>query len=195
MKLIATTNTAAFVGVASSFAYAEDFATRLTGFQEVPASILSPGSGKLYLNLDRRAGTLNYTLSYTALSSPVTQAHIHFGQKHTAGGIMVFFCSNLGNGPPGTPACPANGGAVSGTITADKILGPTAQNVSPNDFDALVKALVTKTAYANVHTTRFPPGEIRGQIYREHWDRHDDKRDGKRGGKHDDDDHHHDHHR
>jgi hypothetical protein len=36
----------------------------------------------------------------------VTQAHIHFGPGRVNGGIMVFLCSNLGNGPEGTQPCP-----------------------------------------------------------------------------------------
>jgi hypothetical protein len=79
---------------------------------------------------------------------------------------MVFFCSNLPSPPPGTQACPASGGTVSGTITAASVIGPTAQNVTPGDFDALTDALTSNTAYGNIHTTKFPAGEIRGQIRR-----------------------------
>ena len=86
---------------------------------------------------------------------------------------MVFFCTNLNNGPPGTQLCPAGGGTVTGTITGGSVVGPTAQHVTPGDFDALVAALVSDTAYGNIHTTAFPSGEIRGQI------RHDDHEDDK----------------
>jgi hypothetical protein len=94
----------------------------------------------------------------------VTQAHIHFGKEHVAGGIIAFLCTNLGNGPAGTPACPANSGTVTGTITAASVEAILKQNVSAGDFDALEDALTSNTAYANVHTTAFPAGEIRGQI-------------------------------
>ena len=47
-----------------------------------------------------------YRLSYSALTGNVTQAHIHFGQAAVNGGISAFLCSNLGNGPAGTQACP-----------------------------------------------------------------------------------------
>jgi hypothetical protein len=65
----------------------------------------------------------------------VTQSHIHFGQ--VPGGVMVFFRSNLGNGPMGTQACPANGGTVSGTITPADVVAIAGQNVTAGDFDAL----------------------------------------------------------
>ena len=88
---------------------------------------------------------------------------------------MVFFCSNLANPPAGTQPCPADGGTVTGTITAASVIGPTAQNVTPGDFDALSDALESDTAYGNIHTMKFPAGEIRGQIRRGHrdHDRHD----------------------
>src|SRR5438445_8254998 len=80
------------------------------------------------------------------------------------GGIMVFLCSNLGNGPAGTPACPTPSGTVTGTLTPASVIGPTAQNITPGNFQGLVTALTTQTSYGNIHTTQFPAGEIRGDI-------------------------------
>jgi hypothetical protein len=96
----------------------------------------------------------------------VTQAHIHFGKSRDSGGIMVFFCSNLGNGPTGTPKCPLNSGTVTGTWTAASVVGPAAQNIAAGNFAGLVDALNSNTAYANVHTTFYTAGEIRGQVHR-----------------------------
>jgi len=105
----------------------------------------------------------------------VSQAHIHFGKSRDSGGILVFFCTNLtfsGTGP--TPqACPANSGTVSGTWTKADVQAITGQNVVAGDFNALVVALESNTAYANVHTvpppgathTAYPGGEIRGQVH------------------------------
>jgi hypothetical protein len=44
------------------------------------------------------------------------------------------------------------------------LLGIAAQGFPAANFDALVEALDSDTAYANVHTTTFPAGEIRGQV-------------------------------
>jgi len=51
-------------------------------------------------------------------------------------------CTNLGNGPAGTPACPPAGGTVTGTLTAaTSVVGPAAQNVHTfADFIKIVKS-------------------------------------------------------
>ena len=151
---------------------AEEFHSILTGFNEVGAlnnqsgAIFTQGRGGLELKLDRTNETLTFTLRFQNLSSPVTQAHIHFGKKHMAGGVMVFFCSNLATAPAGTQPCPADGGTVTGTLTAANVLAIAGQNVTAGDFNAITEALLTDTAYANVHTANFPAGEIRGQVVR-----------------------------
>jgi hypothetical protein len=148
----------------------EEFRAILAGFNEVGAlnsesgAILTQGSGFLELKLDRTNETLTFTLKFENLSSPVTQSHIHFGKEHMAGGVMVFFCSNLATAPAGTQPCPASGGTVTGTLTAANVLGIAGQNVTAGDFNAITAALLTNTAYANVHTANFPAGEIRGQV-------------------------------
>jgi hypothetical protein len=144
--------------------------TFLSGFEELGAlnnetgAIFSPGQGTLDLVLNTNAQTLSFTLVYSGLSANITQSHIHFGKEHVPGGIMVYFCSNLSNPPVGTSTCPVPSGTVTGTLTASSVVGPAAQNVSAGNFNALVQALVSNTAYGNIHTTAFPSGEIRGQI-------------------------------
>ena len=168
--LVAAVTTVSAVG-----ANAQQFQANFSGFQETgplpgptaaeTGAILSNGQGTLALNLNQPAGTLIFTLTFSGLSAPVTQAHIHFGKVHVPGGIIVFFCTNLNNGPVGTQNCPAGGGTVSGTITGANIVGPAAQNIPAGDFAGLVAALLSDTAYGNIHTSKFPAGEIRGQIH------------------------------
>ena len=158
----------------------EEFHAVFSGFNEVGAlnaqsgAILSDGRATLLLKLDRSNQSLSFTLRYSGLGTAVTQAHIHFGKIHMAGNVMVFFCSNLQSAPAGTQPCPANGGTVTGTFTAANVLGIASQNVSANDFDALVDALESDTTYANIHTSGFPAGEIRGEIRRGFGPGHDD---------------------
>lgn len=156
--------------------HAQEYYAKLSGFQEVgglgageTGAINSTGQATLKLTLDKTAQTLTYSLTYSGLTS-VLQSHIHLGKEHVAGGIMVFFCSNLTSPvpPAGTPSCPTDVDpvTVTGTITAAGVVGPTAQNVTAGDFAAVIAALATDTAYANIHTTAFPAGEIRGQVRR-----------------------------
>lgn len=99
------------------------------------------------------------------MSSPVTQAHIHFGAGKTNGGVIVFLCGGQ------MPACPASG-TVTGVITAGDVSVLPASNgdsvipqgIPPGDFAGLLEAIRSGDAYVNVHTANFPNGEIRGQI-------------------------------
>jgi hypothetical protein len=84
----------------------------------------------------------------------------------------VFLCSNLGNGPAGTQLCPPPPATVSGTFTATDVIGPTAQGIAPGELAELIDAIRAGKAYANVHSTRNPGGEIRGQINADRDDDH-----------------------
>jgi CHRD domain len=137
--------------------------TGLSGDEEVP-TVSTTGKGQLRLFVYPDRTTIAYELSYSGLQADATQAHIHFGQLSVNGGISVFLCSNLGNGPSGTQPCPLRSGTVSGVITAASVLGPDAQGIAPGEIDALVDALREQLTYVNVHSTRWPTGEIRGQI-------------------------------
>jgi hypothetical protein len=186
-RLIEAVLVAALVAFSASYVSAEEFIARLNGFRELgglnaeTGAIRSNASGTLHLHLDKNANMATFTLTYTDVGTTapgtgtVTQAHIHFGKVYGTGGILVFFCTNLGNGPAGTQACPANSGTITGTFTPASVRAIAGQNVVAGDFDALVDALRSNTAYANIHTTGFGAGEIRGQIRKDHGGGHDDK--------------------
>ena len=63
------------------------------------------------------------------------------------------------------------------------MLAVPGQHVTAGDFNALAQAILTKTAYANIHTAMFPAGEIRGQVRRDDDEDHHDE-------DHHDEDHH-----
>jgi hypothetical protein len=141
----------------------------LTGYQEsAPAAISSGGTGQFHATIDDDADEITYEIRYSGLGTAATQSHIHFGSRYQNGGVSAFLCTNLGNGPAGTPACPAGTGTseavVTGTITPAQIVGPAGQGIAAGEFDELVQAIRAGVAYANVHTVQFAPGEIRGQI-------------------------------
>jgi len=134
---------------------------RLSGYNENPTLSVA-GSGRFDARL--HPGSFDYTLTYSGLDSGVLQSHIHFGAKWVNGGISVFLCSNLGNGPAGTQACPSPGGTITGTVTPANVIGPSGQDISAGQFDELLQAMRAGLTYANVHSNKYPGGEIRGQI-------------------------------
>ena len=207
---------AAAVSVSASYACAEDFSAKLSGFNEIgsiPTSVtvptappppvtvttsytgavLSDGRGTAKLDLDRNAGTIAYTLTYknVGVTPPKTGtvlfAHIHFGKSRDSGGVLVFFCTNVmfGGTGPTPPSCntdSSGSGTVSGMWKAENVQAIPGQNVQAGDFDALVDALTSNTAYANIHTTSgtmpdtaFPGGEIRGQVHSEDREHREDR--------------------
>ena len=133
----------------------------LVGYEEVPA-ISTEGGGSFRARMSG-SDAFTFRLAYGDLSSHVQQAHIHFGQKSVNGGVAVFLCSNLGNGPAGTAACP-DAGVVTGTITAAQVIGPSGQGIAAGEFEEVIEAIRAGVAYVNVHTDTFPTGEIRGQL-------------------------------
>ena len=135
------------------------FKARLNGFQETP-SISTTGFGDFEATLVDE-GTLHYVLRYKALEGGNTLfAHVHFGERAIAGGVSFFLCGGSTKPDP----CPNVEATVEGTVTAADVIGPTGQGIEPGSFDEIVRAMRAGHAYANVHTTRWPAGEIRGQM-------------------------------
>jgi len=136
----------------------------LVGYNETPLTISTTGGGSFHAKIANDGESFSWTLSYEALEGSVLQSHIHFGAPATTGGISIFLCSNLGNGPAGTQACPASPATISGTARAADVIGPTGQGIEPGAFDEIVAAMRSGFAYANVHSSKWPGGEIRGQL-------------------------------
>lgn len=155
--------------VASGGGERSRLSTDLLGYEEVPA-LSTDGGGSFRAVISRSVDEIRYELSYRGLVGTPTQAHIHFGQESVNGGVSAFLCSNVG-GPAGTQACPVSG-KVTGTIRPVDVIGPAGQGIAAGEFAELVRALRAGVAYANVHSTTYPGGEIRGQLDSDH--DHDD---------------------
>jgi hypothetical protein len=120
--------------------------------------VSSAASGSFEATIDDGASEIGFTLTYADLEAPVLFAHIHFGQRSVNGGVAAFLC-----GGGGKPACPQSG-TVTGTIAPADVVGPTGQGIAAGEFGELVAAIRAGRTYANVHSTKFPAGEVRGQI-------------------------------
>jgi hypothetical protein len=155
------------LGVTQGLRHFEEF---LVGFEEVP-SVSTAAHGEFRAQINSAETAITYSLNYSDLEGAVQQAHIHLGQPGVNGGISVFLCSNLGNGPTGTQPCPNSPATITGTITAADVspnIAATAaartQGLNTGEFGELLKAIRAGATYVNVHSTTWPGGEIRKQI-------------------------------
>jgi hypothetical protein len=136
----------------------------LTGYQEVP-SVSTVARGSFKADIHRDGNAFDWELEYSGLQGNVTQAHIHFAQRHTNGAIVVWLCQTATNpGPAGTAMCPQSG-RVTGTAMAGNVgPGAPAQQLTAGEIAEVIAAMRAGAAYANVHTSISGGGEIRGQI-------------------------------
>jgi CHRD domain len=136
----------------------------LNGYNE-NTSKSTPARGKFRARIENGGSRIHYRLSYQGFTeSPAVVAHIHFSQKHVNGGIVAFLC-----GGGGKPACPNPGGTVEGDIVAADVLAQVPdQGIAAGELAEFIRAMRHGATYVNVHSVRFPGGEIRGQINRGH---------------------------
>ena len=130
--------------------------TTLSGSEETPPDS-SRATGSYQGTVASNNRTISYRLTFSKLSAKATAAHIHAGAKGVAGPVVVWFC-----GGGGRKACPANGGTVTGFINPANVLA--GGDVKQGDLGSLIKAIQAGNTYVNVHSTKYPGGEIRGQI-------------------------------
>jgi hypothetical protein len=151
---------------AAPLAKAEQIGALLTGYEESP-SVSTTATGEFTATIAPDGKSIQYTETYSGLQASVTQSHIHVGQLGVNGSVVIFLCQTSANPDPTglAPQCPQEG-TVSGTITPSNVIaGSTAtQQLVAGDLTAVLTAVQAGAAYANVHTTVSPGGEIRGQI-------------------------------
>jgi hypothetical protein len=137
----------------------KEFKAELNGFNETP-SVSSTGWGDFRAKLVDDT-TLHYEFDYHGLEGGNSLfAHVHFGGRYIAAAVSFFLC---GGSTKPTP-CPNVEGTVEGDVTPADVIGPNGQGIEPGSFEEILRAMRAGHAYANIHTTRWPGGEIRGQI-------------------------------
>ncbi len=158
MKLVVPALVCAILGAAP--ARAVDFFAHLSGAQEVPPAA-TPAAG--YGTIAIAGDVMTVEIAYANLLAPLTIAHIHCCvPAGTNAGVAV----DLDMIPLPT--------TLSGSFTRvfDLSLASTYRAAfiagSGGTVDLararLLDAFGSETAYFNLHTSRFPGGEIRGQI-------------------------------
>jgi hypothetical protein len=134
-----------------------NFVAPLSGDQEVPPAD-TRARGNAIFQLSKDGTELSYKLIVANIEN-VTQAHIHGpAPRGVNTGVVVWLYPDA---PPAT-LIPGrfNGVLAEGTITADNLVG----TLAGQSLGVLIEMIKAGNAYVNVHTSQFPPGEIRGQI-------------------------------
>ncbi|MGQ0639768.1 MAG: CHRD domain-containing protein [Gemmatimonadaceae bacterium] len=134
----------------------EVFTATINGAQERPNPANSNGTGTARLTLFAN-DSIQFDVKIGTIDS-VTLSHIHAGDPTVSGSIIF--------GWPNQPA-PTNFPSLVqfhlGTIYRTSTFSGIFANAG---FDSLVTRMRAGTAYVNVHTRRFPAGEIRGNLSR-----------------------------
>jgi CHRD domain-containing protein len=157
----------AVAGAHHRFLGSHSFHAKLTGAQETPpVTTDAKGIGQFRLRKDDGGlGGLRYLVLVRKIDN-VTLAHIHCAKRGEAGPIVADLYPATG----AQAATLGNGWVVRGTVTTVhpnvqcKLRDGTLTTVT--SLQDLVRLMRRGLTYANVHTTDFPNGEIRGQIHR-----------------------------
>ena len=119
-----------------AFAETVNLVADLTAASEVPATD-SAGTGKVEATLDTETKVFTWTVTYEGLSGDATAAHFHGPAAEGA------------NAPPVVPIDGALASPINGNATLT---------------DEQMTQLQGGQWYFNLHTAKFPDGEIRGQV-------------------------------
>lgn len=113
------------------------FEASLSGSQEVPPAVTT-ATGAAEIQFNENTNKLTWKVTYNGLTGPATAGHIHgpaaMGQN---AGVAIPFAGNL---------------------NAQPVMGET--TITPAQYADLAAGLY----YVNIHSARFPAGEIRGQL-------------------------------
>ena len=184
MKRMVMAAAAILAAAGTTYAFTDEgsrrFSEFLNGLNEAAAVVSTTGNGTFRATISKDGSEINYELTFKELEGDVTQAHIHIGLPQNSGGIVLWLCDSavapFQSPFESTPLCTSNNpgdlrnGRVSGTLTAadvqtapaNGIVGATA--TTPGEFEEVVALIRAGKTYANVHTTKFAPGEIRSQL-------------------------------
>jgi len=136
-------------GEKKNYVESETFMSMFNGSNEVPpVNTFANGVASYTLFKDKRE--LRYNIKFEGLSTPFKSAHFHLGRVGVSGPVVKTITDKF---------VPHNDNLTAGTIEGIW----TFNDKEPLDDKAMTD-LLSKKLYVNIHSQRFPDGEIRGQV-------------------------------
>ncbi len=153
-RLFAVGMVTAFAGSAATLQFYTYFGPEASG---------ATGTGRAFVTYDSTAQTLAFDVLWQGLSANTTVAHIHCC-------VLPPGTVGVAVSPPTLPGFPVGvkGGSYVNIIdlSLNSSFGNAFRNANGGTAAgataALIAGLTNGTAYFNIHSTRFPSGEIRG---------------------------------
>ena len=149
---------AAFVLLLSAPASAQIVTLKatLSGGEETPGVVLTGAVGTVEASVDVEAREISVTLRVFNIpaAGATTAGHFHVGPKGAGGPVVLNFPTSI--------AGRTGDFTMTFRLGAANFVARPAQGI--NTLDDMIQAMVAGNAYANVHTTANPGGEIRGQL-------------------------------
>jgi hypothetical protein len=132
--------------------------THLTGDAERPLPNDSQAQGQAIFQVSDDGTEIRYKLIVANIQN-VTQAHIHCcADSENSAGVVVWLYPSA---PPAQLIPGRSQGVLGeGVITESSLVG----SLAGQSLSVLLDRIASSLAYVNVHTSQFPPGEIRGQL-------------------------------
>ena len=135
----------------AGFAAEKSFKAALSGSEVVPTAT-TMAKGEATFELSKNGKKLSYKVTVSDIEN-VTAAHIHMGKMGVAGPAIVPIQMKAKKGK-------FSGTLAKGTITSKELIG----SLKGKTVTDLITEIESGNAYLNVHTGKYPDGEIRGQI-------------------------------
>ena len=137
---------------------AHNHRTHLTGAAERPNPNDSQAQGQAIFQVSADGSEIQYQVIVANIEN-VTQAHIHCcANSEGTAGIVVWLY-------PSAPPSQLISGRFQGTLAEGSITQASlVGSLAGQSLSVLLGNIASGLAYVNVHTSQFPPGEIRGQI-------------------------------
>ena len=140
------------IGLATTgFAAEKSFKAALSGSEVVPPAT-TMAKGEVAFELSKNGKKLSYKITVSDIED-ATAVHIHLGKMGEAGPPIVPIQMKAKKGK-------FSGTLAKGTITSKELMG----SLKGKTVKDLIAEIESGNAYLNVHTGKYPDGEIRGQI-------------------------------